>query len=377
MKIAQRVLDGPPGSGLDELAALEPQLVLVFGDVAHLREAAFLAALRESFPQAALAGCSTAGEICSEGVYNGRAVVTAVRFEATRVASAFTSMDDGPSSLEAGSRLARQLDLDGLAHVLLFGPGVEVNGSSLIEGLRQVLPPAVTVSGGLAGDNGAFEKTYTLSDKGVCPRGVVAVGLYGERLQLGHGSFHGWIPFGPLRQVSRSDGNLLYELDGEPALYVYKRYLGDYASQLPASGLLFPFEMVGQGGGTRLIRTILGVDEKRGMLILAGDVEQGGYVRLMHANTDSLVSGAQAAAESAGRQDVQGDSLAILVSCVGRKLVMGARVDEEVEAVVDVLGKGAHLAGFYSYGEISPVTDGLDCRLHNQTMTITRLSERG
>jgi hypothetical protein len=376
MKIAQRVLDGPTGAGLDELAAVDPQLVLVFGDVAYLREPEFLGILRGAFPQATLAGCSTAGEICSEGVYNGRAVVTAVHFEATRVASAFTSMADGRCSTAAGERLGRQLGPEGLTHVLLFGPGVQVNGSGLIEGLRQVLPPAVTVSGGLAGDNGAFVQTFTLCDKGACPRGVVAVGLYGDRLQLGHGSFHGWIPFGPLRRVSKSDGNLLYELDGEPALYVYKRYLGEYASQLPASGLLFPFEMVGQGGGTGLIRTILGVDESQGMLILAGDVEQDGYVRLMHANTDSLVNGAQAAAESAGQDPVQGDSLAILVSCVGRKLVMGARVDEEVEAVLGVLGKGAHLAGFYSYGEISPVTEGLDCRLHNQTMTITRLSER-
>ena len=176
--------------------------------------------------------------------------------------------------------------------------------------------------------------------------------------------------------MTRAEGNLLYELDGEPALKIYKKYLGDYASQLPASGLLFPFEMIGKDGGkAALIRTILGIDEDKGMLVLAGDVEQGSSVRLMHASTDSLVGGAQAAAESA-KGGSEEDTLAILVSCVGRKLVMGARVDEEVEAVVDVLGASATLAGFYSYGEISPVAEGLDCRLHNQTMTITRLSER-
>ena len=180
-----------------------------------------------------------------------------------------------------------------------------------------------------------------------------------------------------MRKVTRCAGNVLYELDGQPALDIYKRYLGDYAKDLPASGLLFPFEMLGEDrSALGLIRTILGVDEAAGSLILAGNIVDCGYLRLMHASTDSLVDGAVAAAEEAFRPGTDaGESLVLLVSCVGRKLVMGTRVDEEVEAVAAVFGPQACIAGFYSNGEISPMRDLLTCHLHNQTMTITHIAE--
>jgi hypothetical protein len=169
----------------------------------------------------------------------------------------------------------------------------------------------------------------------------------------------------------------LYEINGEPALEVYKRYLGHQASDLPASGLLFPFAIFDpEGKEAGPIRTILGVDRSMGSLTLAGSIETGGYLKLMHADTDGLVSGAKAAADAARTMHTTpGDSLAILVSCVGRKLVMGNRTCEEVEAVSRVFGSRATLTGFYSYGEISPFTPGAACQLHNQTMTISWLGE--
>jgi hypothetical protein len=194
---------------------------------------------------------------------------------------------------------------------------------------------------------------------------------------VGHGSFGGWQPFGPVREVTRSVDNVLYELDGEPALEIYRRYLGDHAQGLPASGLLFPFAMLGDDPRrVGLVRTILGIDEATRSLVMAGDMAQGGKVRLMHASTNALIDGARAAADAAAvMMSGAQPGLALLVSCVGRKLVMGGRVDEEVEAVAQVLGQGAALAGFYSNGEISPFVGEQDCRLHNQTMTITCLSE--
>ncbi len=379
MEVRQVVLEkGVPATGdLDELVAMAPQWVLVFASVPCLENGALVPALEAAFPRAQRVGCSTAGEISCDGVGDGSAVVTAIRFDnpAFRVAEAeLEGMED---SATAGQRLAAQLAGAGLNHVLVFGQGVNINGSALIAGMRQALGPEVTVSGGLAGDDGAFRRTLTLSNSGVSDRRIVAVGFYGATLRLSHGSFGGWQPFGPARQVTRSAGNILFELDGEPALEVYKRYLGAYAKDLPASGLLFPFAMLGADhNATGLIRTILGVDEAAGSLVLAGDIEQGGYLRLMHASTDALVDGAQAAAEAARQvQASASDSLSLLVSCVGRKLVMGARVDEEVEAVGDVLGTRSTLCGFYSYGEISPFVDSTDCRLHNQTMTITSLVE--
>ena len=170
---------------------------------------------------------------------------------------------------------------------------------------------------------------------------------------------------------------MLYELDGEPALEVYKRYLGDYASDLSASGLLFPFAMLGEDHREiGLIRTILGVDENDGSLVLAGDVRENGDLRLMHASTNALIEGAEAAARAARDMfSAPRPGVAILVSCVGRKLVMGGRIDDEVEAVAGVFDSGATLAGFYSNCEISPFVGSPACELHNQTMTITYLYE--
>jgi hypothetical protein len=243
------------------------------------------------------------------------------------------------------------------------------------------LGDGVMVTGGLAGDGGLFSGARVLGPNGVSKTDVVAVGLDGPTWEVSHASFGGWQRFGPVRRVTRAQGNVLYELDGERALDIYKRYLGEYATQLPASGLLFPWSVLGEDQGAMgLTRTILGVDEAEGSLILAGDVSLGGHLQLMQASVDALVDAAQTAAETAadsgaGHANPGTPALALLVSCVGRKLVMGARVDEEVEAVGQALGAHTTLAGFYSNGEISPLADTVECKLHNQTMTITLLRE--
>lgn len=364
-------------ANLAGLSGIEADLLLVFAAVDYFRRPDFTELLKAAAPGAILLGCSTAGEISPAGVDDGSCVVTAVDFQKTPLVAAHTELAGMEDSFAAGERLGAQLSQPGLRAVLVFGPGVQINGSALVDGLARVVGRDVVITGGLGGDGGAFRETFTLGAEGVAHNRIVALGLYGEALRFGHGSFGGWEPFGPARKVTRSAGNVLYELDGEPALEVYKRYLGEHARELPASGLLFPFAMLGADhDAIGLIRTILGIDEATGSLTLAGEIVQDGYLKLMHASTDKLVNGAEAAAEAAAEMLAQpGDTLAILVSCVGRKLVMGGRVDEEVEAVGDVLGQKAVLTGFYSYGEISPFTPGSSCKLHNQTMTITCLSE--
>jgi len=379
MKTAQIVV-GTPTALADALPALRdiaPHWLLVFGSADFFARPETGAALRTAFPDAVLFGCSTAGEISDDGVHDDRCVITGVHFDAVTLVSARTQLSGMDDSRAAGVRIGEQLAHPDLRAVMVLAPGVAINGSALVEGIASVIGDDVPLTGGLAGDGGAFTRTWTLGDAGADDGGIVAVGLCGDGLRFGHGSFGGWEPFGPARKVTRCEGNVLFELDGAPALEVYKRYLGDYADGLPASGLLFPFAMLGENHNeTGLIRTILGVSEADGSLTLAGEIEADGYLKLMHASTDALVNGAEAAAEAAAAMlAAPGNSLALLVSCVGRKLVMGERVDEEVEAVADVFGQGATLAGFYSYGEISPFAPGVSCKLHNQTMTITWLAE--
>lgn len=379
MQIRQLSLhhDQPAPDQLAALQTLAPQLLLVFAAPNYFDGGALLSSLAAALPGCVVLGCSTAGEIASQGVEEGSAVLTAIHFDHTRVASATTLLDGMKDSLAAGQRLATALQADDLQLLLLLAPGTHINGTALLDGLQQVLGDTVPVVGGMAADNGRFCQTFTLHQSGWSDHQLVAVGLYGRQLQVGHGSCGGWTTFGPARQVSRCQQNILYELDGAPALEVYKRYLGEYASGLPGSGLLFPFAMLGRSGEDQgVIRTILGMNEQDGSLTLAGELASGSQLKLMHAGTDSLVRGAEQSA-SAARLSGAGhqDSLALLVSCVGRKLVMGDRVDEEVEAVADVLGSQMVLAGFYSNGEISPFAVGQPSRLHNQTMTITTLRE--
>lgn len=380
MRIQQVVMKKFPAdlAQLQTLHDVAPQLLLVFAGPVHFSSGQLAQELLQRFPEAQLVGCSTAGEISQQGVENGSVVVTALHFESVQfrlVSTELTAMED---SFQAGAALAQQLAGWEPKAVLLLGQGVNINGSALIDGMVSLLGPALPIVGGLAGDDAAFQKTFTLCNQGASSTRVLALGLRGEALQFAHGCFGGWKPFGPVRKVTRSLNNVLYELDGKPALEVYKRYLGEHAKDLPGSGLLFPFEMLsGAREPSGLIRTILGVNEADGSMTLAGAISQDGYLRLMHAQTDALLDGAEEAARATLERLPQDGApgLALLVSCVGRKLVMGGRVDEEIEVVHDTLGPQVTLAGFYSYGEISPGNGLQECQLHNQTMTISYLGE--
>ncbi len=379
MQVRQTVLTALETASLAALNEISPQLVLVFAAPAYFVDPAFATTLAAAFPQAKRLALSTAGEISSQGVGEQCIVVTALHFDQIEFRVAATDFAGMNDSAAAGQRLAEQLRDPDLKAVLLLSQGVAVNGSELIGGVVSVLGKGVPLTGGLAGDYGAFSRTWAMQDDQVSDHLMLAVGFYGAGVSFAHGSFGGWQSFGPARRATRATDNVLYELDGEPALDIYKRYLGEYAKDLPASGLLFPFAILShEREETGLIRTLLGVNEADGSLTLAGDIPQDGYLKLMHASTEALVDGAEAAAEAAGKMaSSSGQSLAILISCIGRKLVMGDRVDEEVEAVGAVFGQNCTLTGFYSNGEISPFLETTECKLHNQTMTITWLGEAG
>jgi len=348
--------------------------VLAFGCPGDEGCPAPLQDLTEAFPRAHLIGCSTAGEILERSVRDQTVTVAVCRFEKTKLRSVCFPVGNGVNSFHAGGSIADALAEPDLRGIFVISDGLAVNGSDLSRGLNSRLPSTVAVAGGLAGDGALFRRTWVLSGRRREAGVITAVGFYGEHFGFGCGSRGGWDMFGIERVVTRSRGNVLYEIDGESALELYKRYLGKLASGLPASALLFPLGLRRDREQKRkIVRTILSVNENEGSMTFAGDVPEGSLVRLMRANLDRLVDGA-AEAVGLARGNETAALLAIAISCVGRRLVMKDRVEEEVEAVHQALPDGSKLVGFYSYGELSP-HEGNPCELFNQTMTVTTLVE--
>ncbi|HZK95609.1 MAG TPA: FIST N-terminal domain-containing protein [Prolixibacteraceae bacterium] len=379
MKTEQRIYTDANGwvkksdNNLENLA----QLVFLFENKDLLKKQPHIDFIKSAYPVAQIVGCSTSGEICQEEVFNESIICTAVWFENSTVEVAIERINTMEDSFIVGEKLAEKLDKEQLVHIMILSEGLNINGSELTKGLNHSLKDRISITGGMAGDQDDFLETVIIHNTTAETNLVLAIGFYGENLKVGYGSMGGWDSFGVDREVTKSIGNVLYELDGQPALELYKKYLGIHAADLPSSALLFPLSLRSKNPDTALVRTVLSVNEKDGSMVFAGDIPQGEYVRLMKASSDRLIDGANDAAEmsktSLGNSN---PDLAILISCVGRKLVLKQRVEEELEIIREVIGNGANVTGFYSYGEICPIKPfEHHCELHNQTMTVTLFKE--
>lgn len=377
MKVQQRAWQqGAWSTAEDWLLGSAAQLVLVFGDRQQLKEVHPLDEIIQAHPNAAVVGCSTGGEILGAEQMDNSIVVTAIAFDSTRVRTSVVQSHGGEKSFDAGKQLTAELAGEDLQHMLVLSEGVHTNGNDLVKGLLTGLPRHVTLTGGLAGDATQFVQTVVIANGKASQDQVVGVGLYGKHLRIGCGSQCGWDFFGQERRVTRARGNVLYELDGEPVLAIYKQYLGRHADELPLSGLQFPLSLMSDGASEAIVRTIVGISEKDQSLTFAADISEGMIVRMMRAKLDHLLDGAADA--GVATQSTLGDlqsELAILVSCIGRKLILKQRAEEELEKVASALTGQPAMTGFYSYGEIAPPLAGKRCEFHNQTMTVTAITE--
>lgn len=357
----------------------KPDLVFLFGPTDSMRISAAPAQLANQFPDAIQIGCSTGTTVDGKVLSDEAISAIAIGFSHTRVKLATQALNDASHSRSVGEAIGAQLAAPDLSAVFVLSEGLGVNGSALVEGLSASCGNEVAISGGLAGDGQRFADTLVTVGGQSAPGIVAAVGFYGNAIRIGHGSAGGWDEFGPLRTITRSQGNVLSELDGKPALDLYERYLGDEAAALPASALFYPLKIWDPARPEdAVVRTVLSVDRDAGTMTFAGDIPTGWSSRLMRGSFDRLTEGAAEAARRAKEDmtDAAGEaSLCLFVSCVGRRLLMGQRTEEEVEAVASVLGSATPIAGFYSYGEIAPnYHSGVSC-LHNQTVTLTLLAE--
>jgi len=378
------VLNWSPEEGKwDEASGAPPlqpgsSLVLFFGDRVLLASSPQIVdALQQKFPGTLVAGCSTSGEISGSEVRSGSVVAIAMSFATTTVDHTIVDLQEAGSIQAAGARLAKALAKENLCGLFVISDGTLVDGDGLLDGIASALPPDIPVCGGLAADGDRFKSTLVGLESSLYSGKIVGIGLYGEDLEIRCGSGGGWESFGPLRRITKSQGNVLVELDGEPALAVYSRYLGDRAN-LPSGALYFPLEIYPDGVEQQgLVRTILAVDENAQTMTFAGSVPEGCLSRLMRAGSERLIEGAQTAAERAVGESNPDFDAAILISCVGRRIILGLRTEDEVGEVLDVIGTNVPTAGFYSYGELGPFFPGGASVLHNQTMTVTLFRETG
>ena len=375
MKLTSSVYSSPLGWSVPLSPSMDSHntLILVFGAPEFINDPKALNDLKSTYPLSHIVGCSTAGEILGSKLYDHSLVATVAQFEKTNVIVATAVVNKSQDSFNAGRTLARALKRPGLSAVLLFSEGSHVNGSELVNGCN--LPGNVVITGGLAGDGDRFQRTWVINEGKPQTDMVVAVGLCSSQLSVAYGSRSGWDPSGIEWSVTRSQDNVLYELNGQPALTLYKSVLAAAAEQLPASALRFPLALrASANDNTPIIRTILAIDEPSQSMVFAGDIPQGYLAQVMTANLDKLITSA-AEATAMTRQMLHADeaALCVAVSCVGRRLVLGDRSPQELEAVLNAIPGNPHQIGFYSYGEISP--SGGFCDLHNQTMTITVFQE--
>jgi len=349
-------------------------LVLVFFAPRYIDAPAPVHAVAEAFPSSIVGGCSTGGEIVAGEVFDDSIVVTVVRFDSVTPSRACVPIHGDAASLGAGHELGQELRKDQLRAVLVLSHGVNVNGTGLVRGLRESLPASVQIAGGMAADGPRFRRTVVFDGRaGVLGERALAIGFHGDRLRVGCASRGGWDVFGLERRITRSEGNIVLELDGRPALDLYRQYLGDRAED-PAAALLFPLAIRAGREDSRLVRSVLAVDEERRALRFAAEMPEGWLAQLMRANSDRLILGAMEAAEEAADSTEVAPVLAIAISCVGRRMVLGERTEEEVEGTHEALPAGSVQVGFYSGGEIGRQGQGR-CEFHNQTMTVVTLSE--
>jgi hypothetical protein len=379
MKLQQIIIDDNEENlvffSSDGFNPKKANLVLAFGERVFLDHVVPYEKIRDLYPEAQIVICSSSGQISDANLIENSIVATAIEFEKTTIKVSEIDILKNSDIQELGDVIKEALFNDDLKSILILSEGSFINGTELINELIKQTDGTVPIFGGLAGDEYKFEKTIVGLNNDASQGKIVAIGFYGNAIRFGFGSDGGWSDFGPEREVTLSEKNVLYKIGDRFALDLYKEYLGKYAMELPGSSLYFPLSMKENKEAVPIVRTILSIDEENKSMTFAGNIPQGSLVRLMKGNLDKLIDAAYNAASQIDKKQSKEPGLALVVSCVGRKIVLGNRIEEELEVVKEVFGENILVCGFYSYGEISPNFNKVACELHNQTMTVTTICE--
>ena len=362
-------------------ATSPPDLIVLFCDTDVLANSTIPQKLQLAFPKAKVVGCSTGTSVVGSHLNDKAISGIAIGFESSRVEIASCEIISPKDSFKVGSQLGNELRGQDLVCVFVLSEGLNINGSDIVNGMLSVIGSKISIFGGLAGDGARFGKTIVIENGQSVENRVIALGLYGKKLAVSHGSDGGLLDFGGEWEITKSDGNIMMELDGKNAYETYCEKLGDKAKDLPSSGLLYPLKIWHPDYVQHdIVRTLLSVDAQNGTLTFAGDVPKGWRAALMFGSKQDLVLGAQSSTIKAienfkiANPGVR-PQVCFMVSCVGRRLLLDEDTKDEVETVLRLLPKDIGFLGLYSYGEIAPHKMTKLCSLHNQTLTLTLIGE--
>ncbi|MEQ9308581.1 MAG: FIST N-terminal domain-containing protein [Balneolaceae bacterium] len=375
MKVDHFILQGNQFTySKKEITRIEPiSFILTFTTRTILENPNSLDEIRKIYPGVPIVSCSTSGEIYEAEVLDNSITGVAIQLEKTSFEIEKVNVKDFSNSHEAGVKLANKLSSKNLKHLFILSDGWIVSGPELIEGLYSKIDKEVSISGGMAGDGANFSKTVVGLDTDIKSGNICAIALYGDHIQIGFGSHGGWDEIGSEMEITRANGRVVYELDHKPALDLYKSHLGNDVLGLPGTALLYPVSISYGKQSEVFVRTVHNIDEKSKSIILGAEINEGETLSFMRAEFDDPFEGVVNASLSA-LENVSEPQLAIIISCIGRKLLFGQSIQTEIDIIKEGLGNSPTLIGFYSYGEICP-TKKTFAQLNHQMITITTLSE--
>jgi hypothetical protein len=353
----------------------QPDWVLAFFS-ADLDPALVQKGLARSLPpEVVLVGCSSYAEIDSAEALTRSVTLLGCR-SASCKAQAASLPADGRSPRELGRALGAQLAPFSPRLLLLFPDVLTVNATQLLRGVQEVFGSEFPIIGGAPADSGAFQRTHLLCGRTLQTSGVVALALRGP-LHISTAARSGYLPISIARTATRVEaGNVLLELDGRPALDVYREFLGPRAGEMPAVSVEFPLGIVQEGreAAPALTSAIFKVDEARRALILGGDIPAGGQLRILSAARTEVLAGAKAATELACR-GLPNPDVALLFNCMSRKVSLGPRYKDEYAGALSLLPAELPKVGFYTFGELSPMHGVTEHHESTYTLALLKLDE--
>ena len=353
----------------------EDSLILIFGNNMEIFQKVV-----EQFNSKNILGCSSSGEIVEDQLLEEGLSVTVLEFKDTKVKTSLVHFKDYDDSYNAGVEVMKNLNAEKLKGILVFSEGLNINGSKLVEGMESLNLNNSVIGGGTAGDYLKFNETWVYYNNKKYNNAIVAVGLYGENLNISFGSASGITALGVEKKITSSSKNVLYTIDDKRALDVYKEWFKGFGIE-DIEGLLLqcPIEIsknFNQEEG--LVRTPIAYNEEEGSVTFTGEIPEGKFLRMMRADVEKMIEASHSAVKSSMEKlnkEKESNVLNLMVSCAGRKALLGTETEDElIEANQITEDANSKQIGFYSYGEFTNVNNKSE--FVNQTMTVISIEEK-